>query len=60
MPVVLAPEEEDQWLTGTTDSEMKQILDPYKGEMNAYSVSTDGNNPSNDSPQVVVEAETRT
>jgi len=58
MPVVLAPDEEDQWLAGDTSSGLKGLLDPYDEEMNAYPVSTDVNNPSNDSPQVVVEAET--
>lgn len=58
MPVVLAPDEEDQWLAGDTSGDPKRLLDPYDGEMDAYPVSTDVNNPSNDSPEVVVEAET--
>jgi putative SOS response-associated peptidase YedK len=55
---VLASDEEDQWLTGDTSDDLKRLLDPYDGEMNAYPVSTAVNNPNNDSPQVVVEAET--
>lgn len=58
MPVVLASDEEDQWLAGDIGGDLKGLLNPYDGEMDAYRVSTDVNNPSNDSPQVVVEAET--
>jgi putative SOS response-associated peptidase YedK len=58
MPVVLAPDGEGQWLSGNTSGDPKGLLDSYDGEMDAYPVSTDVNNPSNDSPEVVVEAET--
>lgn len=56
MPVVLSPDEEERWLTGT-DSDLKELLDPFDGEMRAYPVSKAVNNPSNDSPEIITEAE---
>lgn len=56
MPVVLEPTEEDHWLTGNS-KDLKSLLDPYPADrMNAYPVSKQVNNPSNDSPEVITEA----
>ena len=41
MPVVLRPEDYDAWLQNGG----KELLQPYKGEMNVYPVSTAVNNP---------------
>lgn len=57
MAVVLAPDEEETWLSGDPD-EVVELLDPYPADaMDAYPVSTAVNDPSNDSPGVIREAE---
>ena len=57
MPVVLEPDEENRWLTGDSE-DLKSLLDPYPASrMNAYPVSKQVNNPSNDSPEVITEAD---
>ncbi len=53
MAVVLAPEEEETWLTGDPD-EAAALLDPYPAdEMRTYPVSTRVNSPANDAPDLV-------
>ncbi|KTG11103.1 hypothetical protein AUR64_05170 [Haloprofundus marisrubri] len=55
MAVVLAPEEEHEWLTADADG-ASTLLDPYpEAEMRAYPVSTQVNSPANDSPALVEE-----
>ncbi|WP_276272690.1 SOS response-associated peptidase [Haloarcula litorea] len=52
MAVLLAPEEEETWLTGGTD-EVADLLDPYDGALRAYPVSTAVNSPANDRPDLI-------
>ncbi|MFC7142299.1 SOS response-associated peptidase [Halosimplex aquaticum] len=60
MAVVLAPDEEDGWLSDDPD-EAEALLDPYPGdEMRTYPVSTAVNDPSNDSPAVLEPVEAGT
>ncbi|WP_135304064.1 SOS response-associated peptidase [Haloarcula amylovorans] len=56
MAVVLAPDEEETWLTGET-AEGANLLDPYDGPMRTYPISTAVNSPSNDSPEIIEEVE---
>ncbi|MBV0925061.1 SOS response-associated peptidase [Halomicroarcula limicola] len=56
MAVVLAPDEEETWLSGETN-EVADLLDPYDGPMRTYPVSTAVNSPSNDSPEIVDEVQ---
>lgn len=49
MPVILAPEEEREWLA----SPSADLLDPYDGELRADAVSSRVNDPTNDSPDLV-------
>ena len=52
MPVVLAPDEEDDWLHEPS----KALLDPYAGDdMRAYPISKRVNDPRNDSPDIIAE-----
>ncbi|WP_255148915.1 SOS response-associated peptidase [Halorarius halobius] len=53
MPVVLAPDEEREWLADPSPD----LLDPYDGEMRAYPVSAKVNSPANDSPEVIEEVD---
>ena len=52
MAVILDPDEEAEWLTGTTDA-VADLLGPYGGPMRTYPVSTAVNDPSNDSPAII-------
>ena len=53
MAVILPRDEEHRWLS-ETQSEARELLQPYPGDqMRAYPVSTLVNSPSNDSPAVV-------
>lgn len=53
MAVILAPDEEETWLSGTPE-EAATLLDPYPAdEMTAYPVSRRVNDPRNDSPDLV-------
>jgi putative SOS response-associated peptidase YedK len=57
MAVVLAPDEERQWLEGDPE-EVESLLDPYPDdELVAYPVSTRVNSPANDAPDLVEEVE---
>ncbi|QPV62212.1 SOS response-associated peptidase [Halosimplex litoreum] len=57
MAVILDPAEEEQWLTGEPDA-VESLLDPYSADaMRTYPVSTAVNNPANDTPEVLEEAE---
>ena len=56
MPVILPRESEDIWLDPSNKDPklLKELLSPYpSGEMEAYTVSTLVNSPSNDSPDVI-------
>ncbi|WP_181309020.1 SOS response-associated peptidase [Rufibacter sp. XAAS-G3-1] len=55
MPVILHPEEEEIWLSGTGDVKLlSELLKPYPaGEMKAYPVSTLVNSPKNDGPEIL-------
>lgn len=53
MSVIIAPDEEAEWLTADPD-DAEGLLDPYPAaEMDAYPVSTAVNDPANDTPEVV-------
>ena len=53
MPVLLDPDEEETWLSGTGD-DPRSVLDPYDGDdLRTYPVSRAVNSPDNDSPSVV-------
>jgi putative SOS response-associated peptidase YedK len=53
MPVIIAPEDYDTWLTGTPE-EALALLKPYPADaMRAYPVSAKVNNPKNDGPELV-------
>lgn len=56
MPVVLPRDEERRWLDDDP-TDLDDLLTPYAGDMRAYPVSRAVNDPSNDSPELVVEAE---
>jgi putative SOS response-associated peptidase YedK len=57
MAVVLEPDEEETWLTGSPD-EVADLLDPYPADrMSAYPVSTAVNSPANDAPALIEEVE---
>lgn len=54
MPVMLAPGEEQRWLTAEDGSEQLALLDSFPAaETEAYPVSTAVNDPGNDSPAVI-------
>ncbi len=55
MPVILRPEDEDQWLDpGAELAALKRMLVPYAGrEMTAYAVSPLVNSPRNDKPECI-------
>ena len=58
MPVILREEQEETWLSPEVDAqELLSILKPFPGEMEAYSVSTLVNSPSNDDPRCISSAE---
>jgi putative SOS response-associated peptidase YedK len=51
MAVMLAPEDEERWLT---ESDPQDLLEPYPADqMHAYPVSSMVNNPSNDSRALI-------
>lgn len=53
MPVIIAPEDYETWLTGTPE-QARALLRPYPSEaMRAYPVSANVNRPSNDTPDLV-------
>lgn len=49
MPVILAPDDYELWLTAGKDS----LLVPYSGEMNCYPVGTYVNNPKNNGKDLI-------
>jgi putative SOS response-associated peptidase YedK len=56
MPVILHPQEFDQWLDRdlTEYEELKQVFQPYPADlMDIYQVSTTVNSPRNDSPELI-------
>ena len=60
MPVILEPDEEDEWLTGTPE-EAASVLDPHPAEpLEAYPVSTRVNDPSNDDESLLEEVDVGT
>lgn len=57
MPVMLEPDEEDAWLTGTPE-EARGVLDPYPSDpLETYPVSTRVNDPSNDDESLLDETD---
>ncbi|SIR94290.1 Putative SOS response-associated peptidase YedK [Haladaptatus litoreus] len=53
MPVVLASEDEDPWLSADSD-EREALCQPYsRDDLAAYEISTRVNNPSHDDPSVI-------
>ena len=58
MPVILEPEDEEDWLKGDPD-EALAVCDPYNGgDMEAYEISTAVNNPGNEGPELVEPSDT--
>jgi len=57
MPVVLPRDAERRWLDDDPD-DVEDLLTPYEGDMRAYPVSRAVNDPSNDAPELVTEADT--
>lgn len=55
MPVILAPKDYDLWLTDIQNpTNLQHLLRPYKAEaMTSYAVSTNVNNPANNSPECI-------
>lgn len=55
MPVILAPKDYDLWLAGIENpTNLQQLLCPYKADaMTSYAVSTNVNNPANNSPECI-------
>jgi putative SOS response-associated peptidase YedK len=52
MPVILAPQTYDIWLTGSAD-DAACLLRPYGGELHIYAVSTRVNSPRNNNPMLI-------
>ncbi|GAA0253794.1 SOS response-associated peptidase [Haladaptatus pallidirubidus] len=53
MPVVLASDDEDRWLSADSD-EREALCQPYsRDDLAAYEISTQVNNPSHDDPAVI-------
>lgn len=60
MPVILEPDEEDTWLTGTPE-EAAGVLDPHPPDpLEAYPVSKRVNDPSNDDESILEEVDVGT
>ena len=60
MPVILEPDEEDAWLTGTPE-EATDVLDPHPPDtLEAYPVSKRVNDPSNDDESILEEVDVGT
>jgi putative SOS response-associated peptidase YedK len=57
MPVVLPRESERRWLEDNAEN-LDDLLSPYAGNMDAYPVSRAVNDPSNDVPELITEADT--
>ena len=56
MPVILEREHEEEWLFTEDTDERKALLEPYPGrDLAAYPISTQVNDPSRDSPEILVE-----
>ena len=54
MPVIVAPKDEEHWLTADTDEAITHLLRPYAAKhTHAYEISTLVNNPRNDSPEIL-------
>ncbi len=54
MPVILAPDDEDRWLESTEPTQLKRLLGPCPSEfLDAYPVSTQVNDPTNDNPDII-------
>ena len=57
MPIILEPENEREWLHADP-SQAHDLLDPYAGDdLETYPISTTVNDPSNDSPDVLLPAD---
>ncbi|MBD3362836.1 hypothetical protein GF362_03895 [Candidatus Dojkabacteria bacterium] len=48
MPAVLEKEDEQTWLQEEDGPKLKKLLTPFRGNMEEYAVTTDVNNPEND------------
>ena len=56
MPVILKCDQENEWLFTEDADERKALLKPYPGQdLAAYPISTQVNDPSRDSPEILVE-----
>src|SRR6185312_11623850 len=55
MPVILRPEQEDEWLNPALMSpgQLGELLVPYTGELDIYRVSTDVNSPRNNDAHLI-------
>lgn len=53
MPVILKPQDEKTWLSGSNPDEIRMLLKPYpSGDMDAFRVSKLVNSPRNNGPEV--------
>lgn len=60
MPVILEPDEEDDWLSGTTEDAVA-VLDPHPEDpLEAYPVTTRVNDPTADDPELIEEIDVGT
>jgi putative SOS response-associated peptidase YedK len=54
MPVMLEPDEEDEWLASDDEAELVELLDPYPDELTrAYPISKKVNDPAYEQPDVI-------
>jgi hypothetical protein len=57
MPAILEPDQECEWLEAAPDC-AQDLLGPYEGgDLRAYPISTQVNDPANDTPDVLVEVD---
>ncbi len=55
MPVILQRGDERSWLNGAGVDDIRSMCQPYPGDLRAYPVSKQVNNPQNDSPHLLEE-----
>ena len=58
MPVILSPDDYERWLEPSLDKpeEVEDLLQPFKGKMQAHQVSSAVNSPRNNNPELVAAA----
>jgi len=54
MPVILPPGDRERWIDDDADpAALKDLLHPYRGELEAYAVPTRVNSPANEGPDLI-------